>query len=103
MSKLANYFLKSTCSIECENYKLPTWKSFAVYYTCFRISFNEMRLPFYFIGSKSPTYCFRTCYQWHMNQLHDTWLSSEYNHNPKERGLKDNSTNKFALVYNTSC
>jgi hypothetical protein len=55
MSKLANYFLKSTCSIECENYKLPTWKSFAVYYTCFRISFNEMRLPFYFFfwgGSK---------------------------------------------------
>jgi hypothetical protein len=46
MNKLANYFLKSTCSIECENYKLPTWKSFAVYYTCFRISFNEMRLPF---------------------------------------------------------
>jgi hypothetical protein len=43
MNKLANYFLKSTCSIECENYKLPTWKSLAVYYTCFRISFNEMR------------------------------------------------------------
>jgi hypothetical protein len=58
MSKLANYFLKSTYSIECENYKLPTWKSFAVYYTCFRISFNEMRLPFYFFfwgGSKKHT------------------------------------------------
>jgi hypothetical protein len=56
MNKLTNYFLKSTCSIECENYKLPTWKSFAVYYICFRISFNEMRLPSYFIfggGSKN--------------------------------------------------
>jgi hypothetical protein len=58
MNKLANYFLKSTCSIICENYKLPTWKSFAVYYTCFRISFNEMRLHFYFFflgGSKFPS------------------------------------------------
>jgi hypothetical protein len=52
MNKLANYFLKSTYSIECENYKLPTWKSF-------RISFNEMKLPFYFFfwrGSKKSTF-----------------------------------------------
>jgi hypothetical protein len=59
MNKLANYFLKYSYSIECENYKLPTWKSFVVYYTCFRISFNEMRLPFYFFfwrGSKKSTF-----------------------------------------------
>jgi hypothetical protein len=54
MEKLANHFLKSTYSIECENYKLPTWKSFVVYYTCFRISFHEMRLPFYFYFWRVP-------------------------------------------------
>jgi hypothetical protein len=58
MNFLANYFFKSTCIIECENYKLPTWKRFEVYYTCFRISFNEMKLLSYFFfggGSKKNT------------------------------------------------
>jgi hypothetical protein len=58
MNFLANYFLKSTCSMECESFKLPTWKSFAVYYTRFRISVNEMRLlsySFFWGGSKKST------------------------------------------------
>jgi hypothetical protein len=53
------------------------------------------------IGLYSPSDCFGTCCLWHMYQLLYPWLVLNIIAIQK-MGLQDNSTNEFALMYNTS-